>query len=120
MPQLTDYRAEYETGWNIVDIFQTGAVGIVTARDRLTLHWTPDDVRETVENFVSLSVNAARERYRLPRDSQDWQIHRAQADLRDHPSIEQHIAPFTIGLMTHVGRIIQGGHLDFTDVRVLK
>ena len=93
VPQLTDYGTEYETGWNISDIFQTGAVGIVTARDRLTLHWTPDNVRETVENFVSLSVNAARQRYRLPRDSQDWQIHRAQADLRNHPNIEQHIEP---------------------------
>ena len=93
VPQLTDYGAEYEIGWNIIDIFQTGAVGIVTARDRLTLHWTPDNVRETVENFVSLSVNAARQRYRLPKDSQDWQIHRAQADLRNHPNVEQHIEP---------------------------
>ena len=105
---------------DIVDIFQTGAVGIVTARDRLTLHWTPDDVRETVANFVSLSVNAARERYKLPRDSQDWQIHRAQADLRNHPNVEQHIAPVTIGLMIHGGRIIQDSHLDFTGVRVLR
>ena len=93
VPQLTDYSAEYEIGWNIIDIFQTGAVGIVTARDRLTLHWTPDNVRETVENFISLPVNAARQRYRLPRDSQDWQIHSAQADLRNHPNVEQHIAP---------------------------
>ena len=93
VPQLTDYGAEYEAGWNIIDIFQAGAVGIVTARDRLTLHWTPDNVRETVENFVSLSVNAARQRYRLPRDSQDWQIHSAQADIRNHPNIEQHITP---------------------------
>ena len=93
VPQLTDYSVEYETGWNIIDIFQTGAVGIVTARDRLTLHWTPNNVRETVENFVSLSVNAARQRYRLPRDSQDWQIHSAQADLRNHPNVEQHISP---------------------------
>ena len=93
VPQLTDYGAEYETRWNVIDIFQTGAVGIVTARDRLTLHWTPDNVRETVENFVALSVDAARQRYRLPRDSQDWQIHSAQADLRNHPNVEQHITP---------------------------
>ena len=93
VPQLTEYGTEYETGWNIIDLFQTGAVGIVTARDKLTLHWTPDNVRETVKNFVSLSVNAARRRYRLSRDSQDWQIHSAQADLRNHPNVEQHIAP---------------------------
>ena len=93
VPQLTDYSAEYEMGWNITDIFQTGSVGIVTARDRLTLHWSPDDVRDTVANFVSLSEDEARERYRLPRDSQDWQIHRAQTDLRNHPNVEQHITP---------------------------
>ena len=44
-------------------------------------------------DFVSLSVDAAREKYELPRDTQDWKVHLAQADLRNHPDVEQHIAP---------------------------
>ncbi len=93
VPQATDYSAEYESGWKITDIFQTSSIGIVTARDKLTIHRTAEEIRETVNDFVSLSVDEARERYRLPRDTRDWKIHLAQADLRNNPDAERHITP---------------------------
>ena len=93
VPQATDYSAEYENGWKITDIFHINSVGVATGRDRLTIRRTDDDIRETVTDFISLSVDEARERYGLPRDSRDWQIHLAQSDLRNHPDSEQHIKP---------------------------
>ena len=93
VPQTTDYSAEYEKGWKITDIFQIKSIGIVTARDKLTIHRTVEEVSETVTDFVSHSVEEARERYRLPKDTRDWQVHLAQADLRNHPNAEQHIQP---------------------------
>ena len=92
VPQATDYSAEYESGWVVTDIFQTGQVAIVTGRDKLTIHRTPEKVRETVTDFVSLSENEAREKYNLRKDSRDWKVRFAQADLRRHPDIEQHLA----------------------------
>ena len=92
VPQIADYSAEYESGWEITDIFQTGSVGIVTGRDKLALHWKEEKLRETVTDFVSLSVDEARKKYQLRRDSQDWKIHLAQTDLRNHPDADQHIA----------------------------
>ncbi len=91
--QETDYSVEYESGWKIPDIFQTSSIGIVTARDNLTIHRTADAVRETVTDFISLPIEEARERYNLGRDSRDWQVHLAQSDLRNHPDADQHIAP---------------------------
>ena len=32
--------AEYETGWEITDIFHNSSIGIATARDKLTIHRT--------------------------------------------------------------------------------
>ena len=93
VPQATDYSAEYESGWKITSIFHVGSVGIATGRDRFTIHRTAADIRETVTDFVSLSVDEARERYRLPRDTRDWRVHFAQADIRNHPDSEQHIQP---------------------------
>ncbi len=93
VPQGTDNRAEYDDGWKIDDIFQVSSIGIVTARDKLTIHRTAEAVRETVTDFVSLSVEEARERYKLRQDNQDWQVHRAQTDLRNNPDAEQHITP---------------------------
>ncbi|MEK6544814.1 MAG: type ISP restriction/modification enzyme, partial [Elusimicrobiota bacterium] len=43
IPQDTRLYAEYQKGWKITDIFPVNSVGIVTARDRLTIHWTPED-----------------------------------------------------------------------------
>ena len=91
VPQATEKRSEYEAGWIITDIFKADSVGIVTGRDKLTLHWTAEKLRETVTDFVSLSVDDARRKYQLPKDSQDWKIHRAQADILNHPDVEQHV-----------------------------
>ena len=91
VPQATELISEYELGWKTTDIFQTDSVGIVTGRDKFTLHWTAEKLRETVDDFVSLSEDDARNKYQLPKDSQDWKVHRAQADLRNHPDADQHI-----------------------------
>ena len=93
VPQTTEHITEYERGWEITDIFQMGQVAIVTGRDKLTLHRTPETLRETVADFASLPEAEARERYKLGRDSRDWKVPLAQADLRNHPDAEQHMAP---------------------------
>ncbi len=44
VPQTTEqFITEYEVGWEITDIFQTSSVGIVTGRDKLTIHGTPEN-----------------------------------------------------------------------------
>ncbi len=73
---------EYEAGWRIPDIFSLGSVGIATARDKLTVQFTPDAVWETVKEFVSLEPETARARFRLPKDVRDWKVSLAQDDLR--------------------------------------
>ncbi|MXZ01924.1 N-6 DNA methylase [Candidatus Poribacteria bacterium] len=93
VPRQDQHIEEYEIGWELTDIFQASSIGIITARDRLTIHNTPEAVRATVTDFVSLSESEARQRYSLPRDRRDWQIRLAQEDLQNHPETEQHIVP---------------------------
>ena len=93
LPQATELRAEYELGWQIAEIFQIDSVGIVTGRDKLTLHWTEKKLHETVTDFLSLSENDARRKYNLGKDSRDWKVRLAQADLRGHPDVTQHTQP---------------------------
>ena len=92
VPHTTKHITEYQQGYEITDIFQTSSVGIVTGRDKLTIHRTPEALRETVADFVSLPEADAREKYGLGRDSRDWKVNLAQANLRNHPDDEQHIA----------------------------
>jgi predicted helicase len=83
VPQDTALEAEYQRGWCIPDIFPVHSVGIVTARDGLTIHRTPDAVWQTVCELVALEPEAARERFRLGKDVRDWSVARAQQDLRE-------------------------------------
>ena len=91
VPQATQRSEGYEIGWEVTGIFQTGQVAIVTGRDKLTLHRTPETVHQTVTDFVSLPEADAREKYKLGKDSRDWKVRFAQADLRNHPNAERHI-----------------------------
>jgi predicted helicase len=38
---------EYEQGWKVTDIFPVNSVGIVTARDNLTIRWSKQEVWDT-------------------------------------------------------------------------
>ncbi|MCY3553658.1 MAG: N-6 DNA methylase, partial [Candidatus Poribacteria bacterium] len=93
VPRVTEHSEDYESGIVISDIFAKSSTGIFTARDKLTIHQTVEELRETVTDFVSISEDEAREKYKLSRDTQDWKVHLAQADLRNHPDFEQHIEP---------------------------
>ena len=40
IPRDDTLACEFEAGWSMPDIFPINSVGIVTARDRLTIQWT--------------------------------------------------------------------------------
>ncbi len=67
---------------SITDIFEKYSVGIVTARDRLTIHFKRKDVWTTVLNFSRLDPEIAREAYHLGKDARDWKVSMAQKDLK--------------------------------------
>ena len=94
VPQATEHEKEYEAGWALTDIFQTYATGIVTGRDKLTLHRSPESVLQTVTDFGSCTEEEARRNYQLPKDSTQWKVIAAQADIAAHPEIERYIVPF--------------------------
>ena len=71
----------YEKSPKITDIFPLNSVGIVTARDSLTLKWTSDEIWQTVLNFSKFDSELARLAYNLGKDVRDWKVELAQKDL---------------------------------------
>ena len=69
------------------------SVGIVTARDHLTIQWTEHDVWATVQNFISLDPEIARAAYKLGKDVRDWKVHLAQGELNKTGPEKSHIVP---------------------------
>jgi hypothetical protein len=81
-PRDVSLDMEYQNISNITDIFLEKSVGIVTARDSLTVRWSQEDVWSTVQDFASISTEDARRKYNLRRDARDWKVHLAQEDIQ--------------------------------------
>jgi predicted helicase len=82
VPQNQDFRRAYDEFWSVKDIFELNSVGVVTGRDEFTVKSTADEVWKTVHDFVKLDENTARKKYKLGKDSRDWQVKLAQEDLK--------------------------------------
>ena len=67
----------------ITEIFPVNSVGIVTARDSLTIGWDMDEIWRRVNNFVNLDPEIARLTYLLGKDVRDWKVELAQKDIKD-------------------------------------
>ena len=79
--QDSDLKNEYESDWKIGDIFHRGGSGMMTSRDRLTIHFTSAECWSTVKAFSQATEAQARHTFNLGPDARDWTIQRAQADL---------------------------------------
>lgn len=90
-PHAKEPTDEYKSGWRITDIFHITSIGVITARDKLTIHQNVKELRETISDFAALSEDDAREKYKLRKDTQDWKVNLAQADLRNHPDADKYI-----------------------------
>ena len=81
VPRDSTLQAEYEKNWKITDAMPVNSVGIVTARDSLTIHWTAEDAWRIAKEFAALPTEEARDKFELGSDSQDWTVKLAQNDL---------------------------------------
>ena len=91
VPRDGETTEEYENGWKVTDIFLEHSVGITTARDKLSIQFDVDSLRQIVNGFSEREIEDARQFYDLGKDTRDWSVQRAQQDLKDHPNQDRHI-----------------------------
>jgi predicted helicase len=93
VPREEAFFEEYELGWKITDIMPINSVGVVTARDGLTIQKSPEKVWKIVRDFSSLPEDIARSKYNLGKDTRDWKVSLAQKDLRKSGLRKELIVP---------------------------
>ncbi len=81
-----EHLKSYEKGFLITDLMPVNSVGIVTARDGLTIDESKDHLWERVQDFAQCEPEVAREKYNLGKDVQDWKVADAQKDLNRNMS----------------------------------
>ncbi len=77
----------------INEVFPENSVGMFTARDRLTISWTENEIWNTVQNFSSYDPELARRIYNLGKDVRDWKVKFAQKDLLESSLDRENIIP---------------------------
>lgn len=89
-----DYALEeaYREGFGVQELMPVNSVGIVTARDALTIDMDKGELWRRVQDFAALPVEEAREKYQLGKDVRDWQVGWAQADVKTNFS-EDRVVP---------------------------
>jgi len=80
-PQNADCREEYDNGWKISEIFLANGVGVVMARDSMTVDIDASTLWNRVRDFAKMPPEKARKKYGLGKDARDWKVKTAQADL---------------------------------------
>ncbi len=93
VPREERLQKRFQSYPSVPSIFPVNSVGIVTARDHLTIHWSSHDLWKTVLNFSSLDPEIARHAYKLGNDARDWQVKLAQEDLKNHELSKENVVP---------------------------
>lgn len=74
----------YQQGFAVHEFMPVNSVGIVTARDALTIDSDRNNLWQRVQDFAQLEPEAARQKYKLGKDVRDWQVAWAQEDVRNN------------------------------------
>ena len=93
VPRGEALEAEYRRFTSVSDVFPIKSVGIVTARDRLTIHWSEQKAWDTVRVFSGMDPELARLGYQLGKDTQDWKVTLAQTDVLDSGPTAEKVVP---------------------------
>ncbi|HAF62554.1 MAG TPA: DNA methyltransferase, partial [Anaerolineaceae bacterium] len=88
-----DNISHYLDWMKVNDIFPVNSVGIVTARDKLTIKWSKDEIWTTVLNFSKYDEEYARAAYNLGKDARDWKVGYAQKDIVESGLDKEKIKP---------------------------
>jgi hypothetical protein len=93
VPRNESLESAYLGFLPIAQLFPVNVVGLFTARDALTIHWSAEEVWETVTVFSRMDAELARQGYKLGKDARDWKVTLAQSDLQDSGPKRDNITP---------------------------
>ena len=81
VPKNYGAKAAYDRGFSVTELFPVNSVGIVTTRDELLIKDSPEEVETLIRDFITMEDAELRTRYNIGKDSRDWSVARAKADI---------------------------------------
>lgn len=74
--------SEWQRFKSLDHIFKSQSVGMLTARDKLNVAFSETELLRRLRRFAALDVEDARSEFNIRPDTRDWQVSKAQDDLR--------------------------------------
>lgn len=81
-------QSKYADSFSVNELFSVSSVGIVTARDAMSIQFRKEQVEKVVDDFNNLDAETLREKYNLGKDVRDWKVNLAKKDVMEHYSKE--------------------------------
>jgi predicted helicase len=81
VPKDFSLEHEYFSFISLPDIFNVFGSGVKTERDKVSIHFDNEGIQQSVQDFKSLDDMSLRSKYSLDKDSRDWTISNARADV---------------------------------------
>ena len=88
VPKDFSLQEEYDKGFKVDELMKLNSTGIETRRDSITIHQSSKDAQITVNDFRQLEEPVIRTKYPDAKDSRDWKVALAKADvIKNNPVV---------------------------------
>ena len=106
-----DYKLqeEYDKGFSVGKLFVKNGTGVVTKRDRLSIHFAAEKALQAAKDILNMEKKDFYQKYNLPQDVRDWQYEWAKDDIarfgiRDELIRVINYRPFDLRKIVYTGR----------------
>jgi len=82
---------EFAAFTSIVELFRFRGACIGTERDTVCIHWSSEEMQSVIKDFATLGTSELRQQYVIGKDSRDWTVDGARADVRTHNALSKFI-----------------------------
>ncbi len=83
VPRDIELQVRYREGCSLSELFPLSGVGVITKRDKLTIHFDPAAAFEAANDILSLAKAEFYRKHNVPEDVRDWRYEWAQKDVLD-------------------------------------
>ena len=74
-------RLQFDKGFHLKELMPLNSIGLVSARDALSIDFESTALWKRVQDFVKLETEVLRDKYNLGKDARDWKVTWAKDDV---------------------------------------
>ena len=120
VPKDFELQIAYEGGFSINELFISNGTGIVTKRDKLSIHFSKEDAMQAARDILQMDKVDFYKKYNLPDDVRDWKYQWAKDDISSSRITPKIIQPINYRIFDSRNVVYTGRSRGFIGWPVVK